>query len=35
MIKYLDFEKPIIELCERIDELKALNGNMSGVYQAS
>ena len=34
MIKYLDFEKPIIELCERIDELKALNGNMSGVYQA-
>jgi acetyl-CoA carboxylase carboxyl transferase subunit alpha len=34
MIKHLDFEKPIIELRERIEELKALNGNMSGVYQA-
>jgi len=33
MIKHLDFEKPIVELRERIEELKALNGNMSGVYQ--
>ncbi|MBN1695238.1 acetyl-CoA carboxylase carboxyltransferase subunit alpha [candidate division WOR-3 bacterium] len=33
MIKHLDFEKPIIELHERIEELKALNGNMSGIYQ--
>ncbi len=33
MIKHLDFEKPIIELRERIEELKALNGNMSGIYQ--
>jgi len=33
MIKHLDFEKPIVELSERIEELKALNGNMSGVYQ--
>jgi acetyl-CoA carboxylase carboxyl transferase subunit alpha len=34
MIKHLDFEKPIVELRDRIEELKALNGNMSGVYQA-
>jgi acetyl-CoA carboxylase carboxyl transferase subunit alpha len=34
MIKHLDFEKPIVELSERIEELKALNGNMKGVYQA-
>ena len=34
MIKYLDFEKPIVELRERIEELKALNGNMNGVYQS-
>jgi acetyl-CoA carboxylase carboxyl transferase subunit alpha len=33
MIKHLDFEKPIVELRERIEELKALNGNMNGVYQ--
>ena len=33
MIKYLDFEKPIIELHERIEELRALNGNMNGIYQ--
>jgi acetyl-CoA carboxylase carboxyl transferase subunit alpha len=33
MIKYLDFEKPIIELQERIDELKSLNGNLSGKYE--
>ena len=34
MIKHLDFEKPIVELSEKIEELKALNGNMKGVYQA-
>ncbi len=34
MIKYLDFEKPIVELRERIEELKALNGNMNGIYQS-
>lgn len=33
MTKYLDFEKPIIELQERIDELKSLNGNLSGKYE--
>jgi acetyl-CoA carboxylase carboxyl transferase subunit alpha len=33
MIKHLDFEKPIVELRERIEELKALNGNMNGIYQ--
>jgi acetyl-CoA carboxylase carboxyl transferase subunit alpha len=32
MTKYLDFEKPIIELRERIDELKSLNGNLTGKY---
>ena len=34
MVKYLDFEKPIIELRERIEELKALNGNMNGIYKS-
>lgn len=34
MIKHLDFEKPIIELSEKIEELKALNGNIKGVYQS-
>jgi len=34
MIKHLDFEKPIVELRERIEELKAFNGNMNGIYQA-
>jgi acetyl-CoA carboxylase carboxyl transferase subunit alpha len=34
MIKHLDFEKPIVELREKIEELRALNGNMNGVYQA-
>jgi len=34
MIKYLDFEKPIVELRERIEELKALNGSMNGIYQS-
>jgi len=33
MTKYLDFEKPIIELRERIDELKSLNGNLTGKYE--
>lgn len=33
MIKYLDFEKPIIELQEKIDELKSLNGNLSGEFE--
>ncbi len=33
MTKYLDFEKPIIELQEKIDELKSLNGNLSGEYE--
>lgn len=33
MIKHLDFEKPLVELRERIEELKALNGNMNGIYQ--
>ena len=33
MIKHLDFEKPIVELSERIEELRALNGNMKGIYQ--
>ena len=34
MIKHLDFEKPIVELREKIEELRALNGNMNGIYQA-
>jgi len=33
MTKYLDFEEPIIELRERIDELKSLNGNLTGKYE--
>lgn len=33
MIKHLNFEKPLVELRERIEELKALNGNMNGIYQ--
>lgn len=33
MTKYLDFEKPIVEIRDRIEELKALNGNMNGIYQ--
>jgi len=33
MIKHLDFEKPIVELREKIEELRALNGNMNGIYQ--
>ncbi len=33
MIKHLDFEKPLVELSERIEELKALNGNINGIYQ--
>jgi len=33
MIKHLNFEKPIIELQERIDELRSLNGNLSGEHE--
>jgi len=33
MIKHLNFEKPIIELRERIDELRSLNGNLSGEHE--
>jgi acetyl-CoA carboxylase carboxyl transferase subunit alpha len=32
MTKYLDFEKPIIELSEKIEELKILNDSMNGEY---
>jgi acetyl-CoA carboxylase carboxyl transferase subunit alpha len=32
MIKHLDFEKPIIELREKIEELKVLNESMNGEY---
>lgn len=33
MDKYLDFERPIVELRERIDELKSFNGNLTGKYK--
>jgi acetyl-CoA carboxylase carboxyl transferase subunit alpha len=32
MVKYLDFEKPIIELSEKIEEIKVLNESMNGEY---
>ncbi|MEO0293890.1 MAG: acetyl-CoA carboxylase carboxyltransferase subunit alpha [candidate division WOR-3 bacterium] len=34
MIKYLDFEKPIAELLEKIEELRALNESTNGRYEA-
>jgi acetyl-CoA carboxylase carboxyl transferase subunit alpha len=32
MVKHLDFEKPIIELNEKIEEMKILNESMNGEY---
>ncbi len=34
MTKHLDFEKPIIELREKIEELKILNESMNGEYDS-